>query len=155
MNLEQIRYLLIEPTLKELDRIVPYSQKAADFIFAIGKVESNYSHIKQPGGPALGFWQIEPKTHDDLWVNYLNTRTDLAFYIRGAATQRASVDTMHNELLFNLRYQVLVARAIIRRVPEKLPYTKQEMAAQWKKYYCTSKCKGSEQDFIDRLGDAL
>ena len=41
--------------------------------------ESRATYVKQLGnGPALGLAQMEPATHDDIWINFLKYKTALA-----------------------------------------------------------------------------
>lgn len=47
-----------------------YSKDAAMLLLATAAVESDCGYyIKQINGPALGVWQMEPNTHDDILSN--------------------------------------------------------------------------------------
>lgn len=56
-----------------------WSQALETLVLGTGAHESHYQFIKQIGpGPALGWWQSEPATHDDIWANWLRYRAPLA-----------------------------------------------------------------------------
>lgn len=76
--------------------------------------ESRLSYLHQiGGGPALGLWQMEPTTHDDIWVNWLAGKDQLQTYLmhlcrvaRDQALPHPPADTV----LFNLRYGAAMCR---------------------------------------------
>lgn len=56
-----------------------WSQDLETLVLGTGAHESHYQYFQQiGGGPALGWWQCEPATHDDIWSNYLRYRPVLA-----------------------------------------------------------------------------
>lgn len=56
-----------------------WSQALESLVLGTGAHESHYTALQQiGGGPALGWWQCEPATHDDIWSNYLRYRAPLA-----------------------------------------------------------------------------
>jgi hypothetical protein len=67
MNSQQLHDLIIEPTLKYMGG--NYNSKDARFLLlCTAAIESKCGYyIKQIKGPALSPWQLEPKTHDDIW----------------------------------------------------------------------------------------
>ncbi|MCF6337437.1 MAG: hypothetical protein L3J84_05735 [Gammaproteobacteria bacterium] len=70
---------IIEPVLCQLTEI-PYCKVAAQLLLGTGIKEIlNFRHRRQVGGgPEVGYFQMEPAMHDDIWNNYLNFRPDLA-----------------------------------------------------------------------------
>ena len=55
-----------------------WSQPAENLVWGTGLQESLYKYDRQMGsGPALGYWQMEPKTHDDCYANFLVYHLDL------------------------------------------------------------------------------
>jgi hypothetical protein len=67
---------IIRPALHALGI---WSQARECIVLGTGAHESHYLYAVQiGGGPALGWWQCEPFTHDDIWTNYLNFRPALA-----------------------------------------------------------------------------
>ena len=69
MNAQQLHDLIIKPTLKYMGG--NYDSKDARFLLlCTAAIESKCGYyIKQIKGPALGIWQMEPDTHDDIWKN--------------------------------------------------------------------------------------
>ena len=69
MNSQQLHDLIIKPTLKYMGG--NYNSKDARFLsLCTAAIESKCGYyIKQIKGPALGIWQMEPNTHDDIWGN--------------------------------------------------------------------------------------
>ena len=67
MDAQQLHDHIIKPT--HLYMGGNYESKNANFLsLCTAAIESNCGYyIKQVGGPALGIWQMEPETHDDIW----------------------------------------------------------------------------------------
>jgi hypothetical protein len=69
MNAQQLHDHIIKPTLEYMGGNY-YSKDAAFLLLCTAAIESNCGeYIKQINGPALGVFQMEPKTHDDIWEN--------------------------------------------------------------------------------------
>ena len=68
MNAQQLHDYIIKPTLEYMGG--NYNSKSARFLLlCTAAIESNCGYyIKQVNGPALGIWQMEPETHDDIWA---------------------------------------------------------------------------------------
>ncbi len=61
-----------------LNKMGMWSEVAGELVLGTAIVESNLTYLKQHGeGPALGLWQVEPATHEDLYANYLNYRPEM------------------------------------------------------------------------------
>lgn len=151
INAPQLRELVVRPALRRLEL---WSEEAENIVIGTAAVESKLHYLKQLGdGPALGLWQIEPATHDDVWGNYLLFRIARAralHWVAGHFVERYEVPQIppHDWLVYNLRYAAGVCRLIYRRAPEALPSTVDGMAALWKLRYNTPKGKGTEEDFV-------
>jgi hypothetical protein len=69
MNPQQLHDYIIKTTLEYMGGNY-YSKESAFLLLATAAIESNCGeYIKQINGPALGIWQMEPDTHDDIWQN--------------------------------------------------------------------------------------
>lgn len=69
MNAQQLLDHIITPTLKYMGGNY-CTDNARMLLLATAAIESKCGYyIKQVGGPALGVWQMESATHDDIWVN--------------------------------------------------------------------------------------
>lgn len=69
MNPKQLLDLIIKPTLKYMGG--NYQSRESEFLLlCTAAIESDCGYyFKQVDGPALGIWQMEPETHDDIWQN--------------------------------------------------------------------------------------
>lgn len=142
--------LLIATAIKPaLFKLGLYSPAAEQLLLATAIQESNLIHRKQIGGPALSYFQIEPKTHNDIWDNFLKYRPQLSNKVLQLMSNPAS-DKI-KELENNDKYAAAIARIHYLRVPAPIPKYNDiaKMAAYWKRYYNTALGKGKESDFIN------
>jgi hypothetical protein len=135
ISVDQLRTYVVRPALRYIGL---YSQAAENLVVGTALTESAGRFIRQVGGgPALGLWQMEPATHQDIWDNWLRYHDDVAEKVRGLQTRRA--DDFHEELIGNLFYGAAMCRVFYRRLPDPLPspedYT--GMAELWKRRYNT------------------
>ena len=144
MKATQLRELVIVPALAKIDL---FSPEAVALVLGTACVESQCGeYIKQIGtGPTLGIFQIEPATYHDLQCNFLEYRSELkaklmALYCEGMSAEE--------NLTCNLMFQATVCRLIYYRAPEAIPTDLAGMADYWKKYYNTSKGKGTPEKFM-------
>lgn len=137
---------VIRPTLISLGLHTPAAEQ---LLLATAIQESHLIHRRQVGGPALSYFQIEPRTHDDVWDNFLKYRTQLAGKVKQFLTSPAA--NKIKELENNDKYATAIARIIYLRVPAPIPPLNDipKMAAYWKRYYNTALGKGKESDFIN------
>lgn len=113
----QLRDLLIRPTLIFLGL---GGDAAEELLLGTTIQESGCGEklMQVGGGPALGLWQIEPATHDDVWKNFFLYRSDLSGKV---AALRFPMFTIEQQLECNLMYQCAIARIIYYRAKEPLP----------------------------------
>jgi len=144
MNIDQFGKYIVEPTLKELGL---YSLEAVQLLVATALTESGLQYVKQLKGPALGLFQMEPETHDDIWGNYITYRNDLADKV-----SEIDMNCTANNMIWNLKYATVMARIHYLRVREPLPKMNDidGMGRYWKKYYNTEEGKGEEEHFITK-----
>lgn len=145
IDLEQFKDLVIEPTLEELGL---YSVAAAELVLGTAIQESRLTYIKQlGGGPALGLFQMEPATHDDIFTNWLIYRPDLLSRVRSMTVLRENPSL---EMVWNMRYACAMCRIHYRRKREPLPPAgdRPGQAAYWKEHYNTHLGKGTEEEYI-------
>ena len=117
-------------------------------VTGIAAVESEFRALRQhPTGPALGLWQMEPASADDIWTNFLRFRPDLEGRIHAMLAPTHSRDM---QLIDNLRYGAAMARLQIWRSPSRLPASVDPamFAAIWKRDYNTAAGKGTEAKFM-------
>jgi len=134
---------LITKVLKEANL---YSESAVELLMLTAAVESKLgTYIKQlGGGPALGIFQMEPLTEQDIHGHFLAYREGLEDIVDSFSTMQP------DELEWNLAYQILMARLHYLRVPEPLPDKDdvEGLAKYWKKYYNTNLGKGTVEKAV-------
>lgn len=125
-----------------------YSPDAVELLLLTAAQETHLGrYIHQIGGPALGMFQIEWNTYQDLMKNWLRYRDGLDEIV--AKWQSPGVrDRL--DLMGNLPYQIVIARLIYRRVPKPLPDNRSHtaMAQYWKKYWNTELGKGTVDEAV-------
>lgn len=150
INAKQLRELVVEPTLEYLDPEVPYSEDAVELLLMTAAHESRLgTYLKQVNGPALGIYQMEPATHDDIYNNYLAYKPRLE-KLTGELHPYAFI-TEHELLVTNLMYATAMARVHYYRVPEKLPPKEdiKAMAVYAKRHYNTELGKATWEDYAE------
>jgi hypothetical protein len=155
---------LVRTTLEELERWIrpepqdpPWcSEAAVRLILGTAAAESGLGRYwwqvgsdGSPAGPAVGWLQIEPGTHRDLWRSYLAYRPQLRIAI--GAMGYAVEDDVRHELLVEPRYSVVVARMLYRRAPRRLPHARDlsGLATYWKDFYNTHLGAGSIDGWLE------
>lgn len=157
MNAKQLRELVIRPTLQYLSPTIPYSETAVELLMMTAAHESHLGeYIAQVGGPALGIYQMEPATEDDIHDGYLKYRRDLEQVVDNTMISALIRDIDGADLVYSLPYATAMARVHYFRVPEALPEgslqneeTIRKMAAYAKKYYNTELGKATEEDYYE------
>lgn len=147
--LSEIKWGLIAPTL---EKIGLYSDTALNLVTGTGLVESGYRvTIQSGGGPALGWFQMEPATHDDIWRNYLVYRKALSQKILSLLPEDFSLHqlTPHpsSSLLTYPPYAVAMCR--VKYLRSSLPLPENNAVAlckYWKQVYNTPLGKGKVDD---------
>ena len=103
LNATQLRQMVIKTALENLGL---WSPAAEQLVLSTVVVENVLIYRKQHGaGPALGLWQVEPATHDDLRVNCLSYRQELG---AGLMELRAPALSMDEYLPINQMYGAAV-----------------------------------------------
>jgi len=148
---------------KQLERLIQtvvavmrlYSVEAIDLLMLTAAQESNLGkYIQQLGnGPARGIFQMEPKTIQDLYDNFLKYNKQKADVLQSFRTS-CSLET---DLTGNLLFQIAAARLQYYRKPEKLPVKKgfadgfeyiTDLAKYWKTHWNTNLGKGTVQEAV-------
>lgn len=149
INVKQLEELIIVPTLQYLDPEIPFSDAAVELLKMTAAHESHLgSYIAQVNGPALGIYQMEPATEDDIWTNFLEYRHGLSDKIDTLCSDL--VYPPSKELASNLVFATAMARVHYYRDKYPLPdamdieglaqyakrvYNTVEGKAEWRDYY--------------------
>jgi hypothetical protein len=141
----QLRELVVIPTLTHLGLDSP---AARNLVLGTAAQESGGSYLAQLGGPALGFWQIEPATHGDLLINFVAHRPELDSKLEALMT--AAADGLALEMAWNLRYGCAVCRLLYYRIPAPLPEAADlaGLGAYWKQFYNTPLGAGTADEWV-------
>ena len=125
------------------------SEDARSLIYKTGKAESGYKTLQQyGGGPALGFFQMEPNTALDIWNNYVMYRPKYRDKLYALGFDEGALGFC---LLSNIGLQAALCRLHYRRVPSALPKANnlEAQAKYWKAFYNTEKGKGTIEHFME------
>ncbi len=145
-----VLYLGFESDKSDSRRITVDDRKlipVSALLLGTALAESNLTHVKQMGGgPALGYFQIEPATHDDIWKNWLAYREETRMNVLALATT-ATPD--FKLLKYSQSYGCALARCHYRRMPGRIPDTIEEQADYWKKHYNTPSGKGTVEHYLE------
>lgn len=119
MNSQQLLDYIIKPTLEYMSG--NYNSKNAQMLLlATAAIESKCGYyIKQINGPALGVWQIEAGTHDDIFANsdaMQDVNNDMSEFkyniLRLTPTYNTDEDfeAVHSSLIDSPKYACAMAR---------------------------------------------
>ena len=114
---DQLRELIIKPALSDL---LLLSDDAIELLMFTCAVESyGGTYLKQRNGPALGIYQMEPVTYNDIWQNYLKSKSSLLMML----LSNFEVHSMPHEdrLIYDLRFATAMARLHYARVIQPIP----------------------------------
>lgn len=151
INAEQLRNYIVMPTLREFGM---WSQTAENLVMGTAAQESLLgTYLKQlAGGPALGIYQMEPRSFRDIFDNYIVYKQPLAkkMCIRFGTTDTLHLSHAAERLVYDMRFATLMARLQYYRQSERLPEANdiEGLARYWKKYYNTRLGKGKVEEFI-------
>lgn len=131
------RHFLEEVIRPVLDHLDMGGKASEQLLLGTALIESNLSYLKQIRGPALGLFQMEPATHNDIWRNYLAHQEGAEEKIMDFLIARQG--SLLFQLTGNMFYAVAMCRIHYRRVPEALPDAGDVngLAWYWKQHYNT------------------
>jgi len=132
-----------------LDDLGLSSPSAVNLLLGTAAQESGFgTYLRQVSGPALGIFQMEPATEEDIWRNYLRYQEGL----RHSVVQCTLVSfPTPAALIWNLAYSIAMARIKYYRDPAPLPDADDipALACYWKNVYNTPQGRGTVDEFIE------
>lgn len=144
MEQNELREKIVIPSLKITGL---WSQSAENLLVATAMIESNLSTLIQDGGPALSWWQIEPKTYQDClrYLKSFNTKEIKEAILSACFLQIFPADA--GALMWNVRLACLMARIKYYMRPEQLPKPKdyEGMYKYYKNFYNSNLGDATEQ----------
>ncbi len=142
---KDLRELVVRPALKKIGL---WSEAAENLLLGTAAQESQMGrYLRQIQGPALGIYQCEPATHQDIWDNYLIYKGPLL----GAVTKLIVLHMPRTEqLAWNLMYATAIARVHYLRIKEPLPAADDvvSLGCYWKNHYNTHLGKGTVEEYV-------
>lgn len=147
LDILNFKNLILVPTLKAVDL---YSESVVNLLLGTAIQESRLTYLKQKGGgPALGLFQIEPATLDDIYFRYL-LREDKR-ELMGRVQKFTTAQSVREQVIGNIPFAVVIARIRYLMVPEALPAydVLQALGEYWKRFYNTTAGKGEAHEFVE------
>ena len=134
MDKKQLTDLVIIPTIKKIPH--GYSEEAVMAIQMIIAHESRQGEFiaQKGGGPALGLIQMEPATHDDVWRHGDSIWYNAKILDIIIPTEN-KIHPPAEKLLYDLRYNVFMARQKLFMAAGALPKNAADMAIYLKKHW--------------------
>lgn len=141
MNAEDFLTDVIRPVLMSMDM---HTRNAEKLLLMTAVHESGgFRWKKQIKGPALSWYQIEPRTLEDLYKNWLAYRVGKKMLL-----DRYGYDDTKEALMDDV-FATAAARLIYARVAEPIPDNEAGMARYWKTYWNTTRGKGTVEGFLE------
>lgn len=145
INKDIFRDHIVIPSLIAIES---YSKDAEDIVFETGMVETGLRAVRQYNGPALGLFQMEPATHNDIFANFLGV-SSRNYLIEGL--QKLSNDVgNYKELEFNPFYAAAMCRIHYLRFKGSIPSHRTGRAAYYKEHYNTPAGKTTVDEYMER-----
>ncbi len=148
LNVTQLRELIINPALNDLQLYSPHAAELLIFTCAVESDGGTYLHQKR--GQALGIYQMEPRTYNDIWMNFILKKSSISTILY----HNFDVGRMPSEdrLIYDLRFATAMCRLHYARFAEALPNFK-DIDGIWeyyKKYYNTPKGAAEYHEAINK-----
>lgn len=146
LNSSQLRELIIKPALQDLNLL---SDDAIELlIFTCANESDGGTYIKQVGGPALGIYQMEPATYNDIWQNFIIPNHSIG--IQMLHNFNAGRMPEEDRMIYDLRFATAMARLFYARIPSPLPRSI-DITGMWnyyKTHYNTSAGKADHDQAV-------
>lgn len=142
----QLSNLIIKPALQDLNL---FSEEMTQLLLFTCATESNGgTYIHQINGPALGIYQMEPKTYNDIWANFIKFKQ--CYTLSFIHNFNAPVMPDEYRLVYDIRFATAMAAIHYSRVHDTIPSSNFE--AMWdfyKRYYNTAKGKADHEHAVN------
>ena len=143
---------IVEYALYKIDS---YSDDALALVVRTGMAESGYRALKGygEGNPAIGFWQIEPATMNDMITNYIHYRSHYKKNLISLGMNFENDTTL--SVMSNMAVQAALCRLHYRRDKDPIP-SWDDVEAQgsyWKRVYNTVEGRGTVEHFMKANND--
>ncbi len=146
MNATEFLEGTLRPTLLKMDMQSPSAEKL--LLMTACHESGGFKYDRQvDGGPALSYYQIEPETLEDLYLNFLEYRPRRKALLNGF---EPSANCTPEEALMDPVYATAAGRLIYSRVLQPLPAVDNDngLADYWKAHWNTPLGKGTVDEFL-------
>ena len=129
----QFRQRIVKPVLQGIGM---WNENAEELMMGTCAVESAGGTylVQLGGGTALGIFQMEVATHDDIWVKWLPNNAAIASNLMRACILNGKPTAQ--DMIQNLYYSCAMARIqYFRNTPDQVPDTLEGQAMWWLRYY--------------------
>jgi hypothetical protein len=159
LNLVQFRNYIVRPTLLHMGA---YTQAAEQLVLGTALTESRLEFLDQiesrqgdlRPGPAIGLYQMERRTHDDIWAHWMPSHPQISDTIK-----KLTLPDMNlvDQLRGNLFYATAMCRIYYMRIPRPLPEVNnlQSMGEYWKRFYNTKMGAGTVEGFMAKAAPVM
>ena len=116
------------------------------------KESNSGTYISQlGGGPALGVFQMEPVTHDDIWRIYLPNQPLLTLHLMTVCglSRIPAASMLRINLLYAACMCAILYKWRLEQYKKPTPITPLECADIWKLCYNTTKGRGTTEQWLD------
>lgn len=156
IDLRDFVELIVRPICEGFQSIGNFPKEPCDnavkLLTVTAMTESDLTHMTQHNdGLALGFFQIEPSTHD--WLKKKIKEDKVKSWLCLNLCRVDMTDHAPDHLLiYNLRYAAFIARQRYLVIPDAIPDANDNLAlaAYWKDHYNTSLGDGKIKHFKDK-----
>ena len=156
LNIDHLMELIWPPVMERLSEAAGREvggRDAQELLLGTAAQESGFHYLRQLGnGPALGLWQMEPRTHEDIWKSWLVAKGDLISAVLSLSVwEHVTDENAGKELAGNLYYALAMARVHYLRDPEPLPQAGDLLgqAKYWKRVWNTEMGSGTIEQYAD------
>lgn len=145
INAKQLRQYVITPALSSI--ALDGDSAETLLLYTCAQESKGGTYLHQEIGPALGIYQIQPKTYQDT-INYILQRQPLRKNII-AACNFAIFPPPISEVVTNLKYATMIVRVHYHQFEQPLPAA-DDLEGMWnyyKQYWNTMDGKATQNEF--------
>lgn len=132
LTLTQVRQDILRPAFRVLPALMD-SSRAELLLLAIGLQESRFTHRKQIGGPARGFWQFEEGGGVRGVLTHHATRDLYRWVCKASGASMLTQDQLYTDLATNDVLAAVMARLLLWTHSKPLPAVG-EVQQAWEYY---------------------
>ncbi len=145
---KQLREIVIQPTLTAMGAGM-YSKSVEDLLVGTCAIESRGgTYVRQIEGPAMGIFQMEPATHEDIWRKWLSSYPGMLTKFMRFCLLPVSKPPPEM-MIYHLGYACGMARILYARTRKDIPNTLEGHARFYKEHWNTELGKSTEKEYID------